>query len=78
MNPKRVVDAFEAGASDFVPATIAPEELAARLRVHARGHRERRALRLATIRDELTTLFNRTYLEDRLREELARDRAVRG
>ena len=68
----RVVDAFDAGASDFVSSRVAVEELAARLRAHARGHRERQALRQATIRDDLTSLFNRTYFEDRLREELTR------
>ena len=69
---KTVIEAFDAGVSDFVAPSIDLEELAARLRAHARIQRERKAMRRATIRDVLTGLFNRVYFEDRLREELSR------
>lgn len=70
--PRFAVRAFEAGAADCVRPDVDGDELATRLRAHANRHRECEALRAATIRDRLTGLFNRSYFEDRLREELSR------
>ncbi len=70
--PRFAVSAFEAGAADCVRPEVDVAELAARLRAHASRYRECEVLKAATIRDRLTGLFNRSYFEDRVREEFSR------
>ena len=66
---------MDAGADDFVAKPVDPEELHARLRVAERTLRLQDALREQAIRDPLTDLFNRRYMEESLEREV--HRAVR-
>jgi diguanylate cyclase (GGDEF)-like protein len=63
---------MEAGADDFVTKPLEAEELHARLRVAERILTLQEALRVAAVRDPLTNLFNRRYLEESLEREVRR------
>jgi diguanylate cyclase (GGDEF)-like protein len=63
---------MDAGADDFVSKPVDREELQARLRVAERILGLQDALRLEAIRDPLTGLFNRRYLEESLEREVRR------
>lgn len=77
--------ALEAGAVDFIPKPVNPSVAKARVRVHAKLARRNRQLaelslrykkmaddfRELSIRDELTGLYNRHYMETLLNKETA-------
>jgi two-component system, cell cycle response regulator len=74
-----LVQAFEAGADDFIKKPFDPEELRARLRAATRMLDLQAALlkaqddlRILATRDGLTGLFNRRAILDMLERELAR------
>jgi two-component system, cell cycle response regulator len=74
-----LVQAFEAGADDFIKKPFDPEELRARLRAATRMLDLQAALlkaqddlRILATRDALTGLFNRRAILDMLDRELAR------
>lgn len=71
----RYLSGMDAGADDIVAKPVDPEELHARLRVAERTLRLQDALREQAIRDPLTDLFNRRYMEESLDREV--HRAVR-
>jgi len=63
---------MDAGADDFVSKPVDNDELQARLRVAERILGLHETLRLEAIRDPLTGLFNRRYLEESLEREIRR------
>ena len=84
---ERRVAAFDAGADDYLSASMPSAELVARLASAMRRHRRQTQLReardramLAATRDPLTGLFNRGYLQEAFALELKRasrsDRAM--
>lgn len=64
---RKVVEALDAGGSDYLTKPCAPEELAARLRSQIRVLRWHRRLRDAAMLDELTGVFSRRFLFQALR-----------
>jgi len=76
---ERRVAAFDAGADDYLSASMPIAELVARLASAMRRHRRQTQLReardramLAATRDPLTGLFNRGYLQEAFALELKR------
>ena len=82
---KDLIEGLDAGADDYLTKPFSAEELRARLfagerivSVQQQLTVAREALREQAIRDSLTGLFNRRYLEEALCRELSRARHGRG
>lgn len=74
-----IVSGLESGADDYLTKPIHPDELVARIKTGIRILKLEQSLkeaneeiRLLSITDPLTGCFNRTYLNDRLPQELIR------
>ena len=79
-----IICGFESGADDYVTKPIHPDELQARLRVGLRVINlednlvaARETLRHKATHDELTSLLNRSAMDDLLRKEMARAKRER-
>ena len=73
------VEGLDAGADDYISKPFSPKELLARVRAQLRlkGRQDQlrdsnETLKEISIRDALTGLFNRGYLDARIEEEIAR------
>ncbi len=78
------VEGLDAGADDYISKPFSPKELLARVRAQLRLKGQQDQLRVSnqslkeiSIRDALTGLFNRGYLDARMEEEMARLERVR-
>jgi len=69
---QEIVRGLEAGANDYVTKPFNPDELLARVAVMVRVRSAESEMRHASYTDELTGLYNRRYLQQRLEEELHR------
>ena len=69
---EEVIHGLDLGANDYVTKPFNPEELLARVAVMVRVRKAEDAVREASHRDDLTGLYNRRFLQQRLEEELHR------
>lgn len=69
---EEVVRGLKVGANDYITKPFNQEELLARVAVMVRVRTAEHALRHASNTDELTGLYNRRFLQQRLEEELHR------
>jgi diguanylate cyclase (GGDEF)-like protein len=69
---EEVIRGLDIGANDFVTKPFNPEELLARVGVMVRVRTAEEMVRHASYTDELTQLYNRRFLQQRLEEEMHR------
>ncbi len=74
---ENVVRGLELGAYDYITKPYRVAELLARIRVMARIKEAEQRMRELSVTDELTGLYNRRFLQQRLDEELSRARRYR-
>ena len=67
-----VIRGLDIGANDYVTKPFNPEELVARVGVMVRVRTAEEMVRHASYTDELTQLYNRRFLQQRLEEEMHR------
>lgn len=84
-----VLEAFGAGAVDFISKPISEAEVSARVRTHLEIHSLKRRLhhrvaeleilyaqmRSVALRDDLTGLYNRRFINERLKQQVERDQS---
>lgn len=68
----KYTDVIEAGASDFISKPFNINELEAKINRIIRERLQREQLRLLSVRDGLTGLYNRRHFDDNLRREAIR------
>jgi diguanylate cyclase (GGDEF)-like protein len=68
----RYTDVIEVGASDFITKPLESNELEAKINRVFRERQLKRKLEKLSTKDSLTDLYNRRYLDSRLRQEVAR------
>jgi len=71
-DPDDLAMAFEAGAVDYIIKPIRQVEVKARVRTHLRLRALTQELERLATTDDLTKLYNRRYLRERLQEEMHR------
>jgi len=69
---EEVIRGLDIGANDYVTKPFNPEELLARVAVMVRVRTAESQMRQASYTDDLTGLYNRRFLQQRLEEELHR------
>jgi two-component system cell cycle response regulator len=69
---EEVIRGLDLGANDFVTKPFNPEELLARVAVMVRVRTAESQMREASYTDDLTGLYNRRFLQQRLEEEMHR------
>jgi diguanylate cyclase (GGDEF)-like protein len=73
-DPPAKVRGIDMGAADYITKPFDTDELRARVRSAVRFHGELRTADQRAARDEVTGLFNRAYLDQRLEADLAASR----
>ena len=69
---EEVIKGLDIGANDYVTKPFNPEELLARVAVMVRVRTAEEMVRHASYTDDLTQLYNRRFLQQRLEEEMHR------
>lgn len=69
-----IIEAFQRGGDDYITKPFSLQELAARVNAAMRIKERQDNLKMMSITDELTGLYNRRYLNERLIEEVERAR----
>ncbi|HET6371857.1 MAG TPA: diguanylate cyclase [Candidatus Polarisedimenticolia bacterium] len=69
---EEIIRGLDLGANDYITKPFNPEELIARVAVMVRVRTAEDALRHASYTDDLTGLYNRRFLQQRLEEEIHR------
>ena len=72
-----IIEGFRRGGDDYITKPFSLQELAARVSAAMRVKERQDRLKMMSITDELTGLYNRRYLNERLREEVERARRYR-
>ena len=72
-----IIEGFRRGGDDYITKPFSLQELAARVNAAMRVKERQDRLKMMSITDELTGLYNRRYLNERLREEVERARRYR-
>ena len=74
VEPPDIIEGFQRGGDDYITKPFSLQELAARVNAAARIKERQDYLKMMSITDELTGLYNRRYLKERLWEEVERAR----
>ncbi|HID57223.1 TPA: diguanylate cyclase [Candidatus Poribacteria bacterium] len=69
-----IIEGFQRGGDDYITKPFSLQELAARVNAAMRIKERQDNLKMMSITDELTGLYNRRYLNERLTEEIERAR----
>lgn len=72
-----IIEGFRRGGDDYITKPFSLQELAARVNAAMRVKERQDRLKMMSITDELTGLYNRRYLNERLKEEVERARRYR-